>query len=333
MQTFNHAIIGGTFDHFHRGHEAMLQKAFGISEKVSIGITTLQMYQDKALINQIEPFEIREQSLKSFLKKNGWLTRAVILPINNKYGSTLTDPTIDAIVVSPETEKTAYEIQTERVKKGLSPIEIVVVPFVLSDDGEIVSSERIRSGLINRNGTSYLTFFEKKAEYFLPDSLREDLQKPIGTIIKEASDLKSFIKQDRMLVTVGDIVTTSLLKKDIMPTVAVIDLKTRRENLNENLISQFFPNLKPDLSNPAGTITSQFAQIFLDKLQTKPKGEIIYIKGEEDLLTLPTILLSPLGTLVIYGQFEIGMVVIEVTEEIKEMIKKLLLQFSELQRR
>jgi len=54
------------------------------------------------------------------------------------------------------------------------------------------------------------------------------------------------------------------------------------------------------------------------------------IKGEEDLLTLPAILLAPLGAIVIYGQKDVGAVVVEVTEEIKQKISNIINQFTML---
>jgi len=51
------------------------------------------------------------------------------------------------------------------------------------------------------------------------------------------------------------------------------------------------------------------------------------IDGEEDLLTLPAILLAPLSSLVLYGQWDRGAVMVEVTEEMKNQVKKLLERF------
>lgn len=325
---FKHAIIGGTFDHFHVGHKAMLEKAFSTAEKVSIGITTPEMYRNKALTSQIEPQEVREQVLKNFLEKNNWLSRTVIIPISSKYGSTLTDPTIDAIIVSPETEKVAQEIQSERVQKGLSKLEIITVPFVMSDDGKIVSSERIRKGEIDRNGSSYSTFLKKSASLHLPESLRSELQKPIGRIVTNIEDIQQLVKPHSFLISIGDIVTTDLMQKEIFPTISIVDLRTRRQDLDPELIEKFLSNVSISLNNPAGTISPDFVELFLDKLQSNPEREIIRVDGEEDLLTMPAILLSPLGTTIIYGQFEVGMVVVEVTEEIKDMIQHLIEQFS-----
>ena len=58
----------------------------------------------------------------------------------------------DAIVVSEETEPVAVEINEIRDSKGMSLLDIVVVSFVLADDGHPISSTRIRSGEINKKG-------------------------------------------------------------------------------------------------------------------------------------------------------------------------------------
>jgi len=52
------------------------------------------------------------------------------------------------------------------------------------------------------------------------------------------------------------------------------------------------------------------------------------VTGEEDLLALPAIVLAPLGSVVLYGQYDKGVVINEVTEELKK--KKLWLYFANL---
>ena len=49
----------------------------------------------------------------------------------------------------------------------------------------------------------------------------------------------------------------------------------------------------------------------------------VLVEGEEDLLTLAAVLCAPLGSLVVYGQPREGIVVIKVTELMKETVRGL----------
>ena len=88
-------------------------------------------------------------NLKSFFSDK---SNFVVVPLEDPYGTTIYDENIEAIVVSEETEPTAVEINEIRVSKGMMPLDIVVVSFVLAYDGTPISSTRIRSGEINQNG-------------------------------------------------------------------------------------------------------------------------------------------------------------------------------------
>ena len=130
--------------------------------------------------------------------------------------------------------------------------------------------------------------------------------------------------------TIGDITTITLLKAQISPAVAIIDLKTKRESLNEELISTYFHSPTPLFLNPAGTINTisafLYQQAVKDYLSTQ-KTQYIVVEGEEDLLALPAILLAPLDSYVLYGQPEIGIMMIKITQQEKENAKRLLAQF------
>ena len=95
---------------------------------------------------------IQEYELEEYLKEKGYNNRVIIVPIKNRYGLTL-DKEFDAIVISPETEKTAIQINKERILRGKSQLKIIKVPFVLAEDGKPISSTRINNKEIDENGS------------------------------------------------------------------------------------------------------------------------------------------------------------------------------------
>ena len=143
---YNKVAVGGTFDKFHDGHKKLLSTAFQIGNKVEIGVTSDEF---GGLKGDIDSCEERISNLKSFFSDK---SNFVVIPLDDPYGTTIYDADFDAIVVSEETEPTAIEINEIRVSKGMNPLDIVVVSFVLAYDGNPISSTRIRRGEINQNG-------------------------------------------------------------------------------------------------------------------------------------------------------------------------------------
>lgn len=143
---YGKVAVGGTFDKFHDGHKKLLSTAFELGDKVEIGVTSNAF---GGLKGDIDSCEERMGNLKSFFSE---YSNYIIVPLEDPYGTTIYDPDFDAIVVSEETEPTAVEINKIRVSKGMKPLDIVVVSFVLAYDGNPISSTRIRSGEINQNG-------------------------------------------------------------------------------------------------------------------------------------------------------------------------------------
>jgi pantetheine-phosphate adenylyltransferase len=144
--------LGGTFYPLHEGHRELLRKAFqvaGPNGTVFIGLTSQTMIKKKG---KIAPYQQRKQSLMHFFSELHVLQQATIRPILNKYGPTIKGD-FDAIIVSPETKPTAEEINRRRRAFGKTPLQIIVIPYVLSEDGIPISSSRIRRKEIDENGT------------------------------------------------------------------------------------------------------------------------------------------------------------------------------------
>lgn len=147
MIKYKRVAVGGTFDKFHYGHRKLLAKAFEIGENVEIGVTSTAFASKKS---EIDSCTDRMANLNRFLEtkhNNFHISR-----LDDSFGSTINDENYDAIVVSEETEPNAIKINEIRVSKGMNPLDIVVISFVLANDGVPISSTRIRKGEINRKG-------------------------------------------------------------------------------------------------------------------------------------------------------------------------------------
>jgi len=143
--------IGGTFNPLHKGHKLLIDKAFEVAGKqgsVFIGITTGEIVKGK---QDIKPFEERKKAVEQYLYEKGFIERAIVKPITDKYGPSIEEE-FDAIVVSPETRKAAEKINEKRKQNGKKPLEIIQTPFVLAEDGCPISASRIRKHEIDEDG-------------------------------------------------------------------------------------------------------------------------------------------------------------------------------------
>ena len=143
--------IGGTFNVLHKGHKLLINKAIRTAGKqgyLFIGITEGDIIKTK---ENIKPFEERKKMINNYILEKNAAPKVEIKPIKDKYGPSIKED-FDTIVVSPETAKTAEEINKKRKQIKKSPLKIVQIPFVLADDDKPISSSRITRGEINENG-------------------------------------------------------------------------------------------------------------------------------------------------------------------------------------
>ena len=145
--------IGGTFNILHKGHKFLFKIAFqvaGSDGKVYIGLSDGKLLENKKFVNS---FEQRTEALTEYLNNQGFEGCFEIKPIFDKYGFAA-DGNWDAIVVSPETLEKSRHINEKRIEKGLKPLIIVEVPYVLADDNLPISSTRIYNKEIDEEGKS-----------------------------------------------------------------------------------------------------------------------------------------------------------------------------------
>jgi pantetheine-phosphate adenylyltransferase len=144
--------VGGTFDELHKGHRALLKKAFAIGAHVQVGLCTDEFARKLTKNHVIAPYEERKKDLMNFLRENKVLGRAEIIPISDSYGTAATDKSIEAIVVSRETEPAAGAINARRKENGLKALDVIVIGMVPAENHVNISTTRIRHGEIDREG-------------------------------------------------------------------------------------------------------------------------------------------------------------------------------------
>lgn len=313
---YNLVVCGGTFDHFHKGHESFLRFVLSSSNKIILGLTTEKYVRNKKLSNSIENYAKRKKSIEEFFRKENALGRLEIEPIDNLFIPKKWERlNIDAIAVSFDTLRGAEIVNQDRKKRGLLQLKIIIAPVIFTDSNKDLSSFRIRQGEINREGESYVNPLWLKKDLMLPENLREEFKKPFGELFKDTDD--SFKNKNSLVITVGDVTTKKFNELNLGQQISVIDFKVAREKKFSNIEELGFRGNENILSvvNPAGYITkalfTKFAEIFKSDIKDKV---ILRVNGEEDLAVLPLVLLSPLGTIIYYGQQARGVVKVVVSE-------------------
>jgi len=141
--------VGGTFDPLHDGHKALLRKAVELSRggELLVGITSDVMAGKKC--HDVAEYSLRYEDVSRFIRPQG--IAPAIVRLDDPYGPTVHDD-FDYLVVSPETYPASLEINRLRKENGLVEIEVVLVDYVIADDGLPISSTRIKNGEIDKHG-------------------------------------------------------------------------------------------------------------------------------------------------------------------------------------
>ncbi len=151
MSEFDLVAMGGTFDIIHKGHLTLLSKAFSISSKVIIGLTSDELAEKrgKKILNN---YEKRLEKLTSSIKRNFPNHAFQISKLDNDFGPAVLEENVQALVVSDETGNQGEILNQLRTEKNLSPVKIIMVPMVLAHDGNRISTTRIKNSEIDIEG-------------------------------------------------------------------------------------------------------------------------------------------------------------------------------------
>jgi pantetheine-phosphate adenylyltransferase len=122
--------LGGTFDRLHNGHRKLLCLASrSSSHSLIVGIMGDPMLRSKKGADRIQPFALRRRAVEDFLRvvRPAGFAGVELVELQDPYGPTIVDPTVDGIVVSSETLAGAIKINSLRAEKGMQPLRVGVV--------------------------------------------------------------------------------------------------------------------------------------------------------------------------------------------------------------
>lgn len=146
--------------------------------------------------------------------------------------------------------------------------------------------------------------------------LRRKLAIPFGILLKGSPNetMQKLIKyiekhNPKKIIVVGDVVAANALRHGILVDIFVVDNRTMRREIEP---ASIFAETNMSAKNPRSTITRE-AWSVLARAMKENQTVKVSIEGEEDLLVLPAVLSAPIGSLVVYGQPNEGIVLVYVT--------------------
>ena len=151
MSQYSLVAMGGTFDIIHEGHLALLSRAFEISDKVIIGLTSDELAAKKGKIPNND-YKKRFENLTSSISKEFQNHSFQISKLDDDFGPAVLEKGVEALVVSGETSNQGNVLNGLREKKKLPPVQIITVSMILAKDGERISTTRIKNSEIDSEG-------------------------------------------------------------------------------------------------------------------------------------------------------------------------------------
>lgn len=158
----------------------------------------------------------------------------------------------------------------------------------------------------------------------LPEKIREQFKSPLGVLLPEEKADKQYISEflsdNSYIVTVGDRTTEKMISYDLIPSLQIVDGQEKRVK-RDLPKSENVTTITCD--NPAATIADSSIDLIKKAFGMKPPVRIL-VNGEEDLLVIPVCIYAPENAIIMYGQPNEGLVIVKITQEIRNKTRELL---------
>jgi len=153
----------------------------------------------------------------------------------------------------------------------------------------------------------------------LTPALRARLKEPLGKVV-ETTDT---IPRQALVVAVGDLASERLIKDGFEPKIVVYDGLSKREDIGISGQIRSFDAMEERVTNPPGTLSPEVFDLFRSFFAGSDRHKL-FVDGEEDLTAIAAISEAPIGTFIVYGQPDEGLVIVEVNKTIKEKIENMI---------
>ena len=163
----------------------------------------------------------------------------------------------------------------------------------------------------------------------LTPNLRDELKIPLGNLIlNSSSEKESHIQKifsEKIVIAVGDATSELLIEMGLIPLLHIVDGQEKRKKRSPPLADSI--NTELTVKNNPGEISPDSFNLIKNIFEKKPPIRLL-VDGEEDLLVLPVCLFAPENSVVMYGQPNEGLVIAEITDEVREKVQKIVNQMK-----
>ena len=311
-------LVGGTFEFFHIGHQKLINSCLSNCDILEIWVLSDTIARQKD--PRISTWKERCELIKESLSENQ-SSRITFHELLDDFGIAISHEKATKIFCTSETLSTCQIINEKRIEGGLMPLSIILVPHVLSKDGAIISSSRIREGEIDRDGEFWIRDADISSNLYLTKEVESMLKDPFGKLFPGPEDDHSIAITNALdfledfhspIIGVGDVTVRALQNIGVQSSIGIIDEKTKRvkwdgyREINQSLYDNII-----QCTNPPGILTKSLFKSCKEAINNwteKNQTTLILVNGEEDLTPLFLHIIAPIKSAIIYGQPSKGVV-------------------------
>lgn len=140
---YERALVFGTFDQLHKGHQSYLSRAFELADEVVIMVMSDEASRPTKIYTPY-PFEKRCEQIMELAVEKGWhrdrFTLDTWIERPELYKRMLKKPIVDVVLTGHEYLDRTYEMYQARVEVGLPHFTLILHPRHQENGQEITST-------------------------------------------------------------------------------------------------------------------------------------------------------------------------------------------------